>query len=278
MSADAPFEVRSRRPEGRLGRSVESLVFARGRIPYARERIAPTGSTVAVFVFGDPIRQTPHGGEGQAFDRGFLVGPHDRPAMNEPLGETHAVVVVTTPVGCEAVFGVPPKALRGRVLELGSVWHRAEELRSAMAPLEPAARLQFLEGAIEEGLRPPAGTARCARAVAMLEADPARPVSDIARALDLSHGHLDREFTRIVGLTPRMLARLLRVRRALAGIDVREPVRWADVAAAGGWYDQAHFNRDFKRHTGVSPRAYVAAQRALYPDEQLDTAAGFVPE
>ena len=35
-------------------------------------------------------------------------------------------------------------------------------------------------------------------------------------AVILSHGHLDREFTRVVGLSPRALTRILRMRRLLA--------------------------------------------------------------
>ena len=53
----------------------------------------------------------------------------------------------------------------------------------------------------------------------MLEADPLRAIADVARELEVSHGHLDRELTRVVGLTPRALARLLRMRRLLAGLD-----------------------------------------------------------
>jgi hypothetical protein len=41
------FEFTERTPAGRLGRYVESVWHARGQIPYAREKIAPTGSTVA---------------------------------------------------------------------------------------------------------------------------------------------------------------------------------------------------------------------------------------
>jgi AraC-like DNA-binding protein len=31
----------------------------------------------------------------------------------------------------------------------------------------------------------------------------------------------------------------------------------AEVAAAAGFYDQAHFTRHFKRHTSVTPAAYA---------------------
>ena len=96
-----------RRVAGETSRFVEWIWFARGRITGVRERIAPTGSTVAAVVLGDPIRQTPIG-EGTALvaETGFLIGPHDRPIVNEPQGETFCVGIVTTPVGCGPAFGL----------------------------------------------------------------------------------------------------------------------------------------------------------------------------
>ena len=105
------------------------------------------------------------------------------------------------------------------------------------------------------------GVERCASAVAALEADPTRSVAALAGDLGITHAHLDREFARVVGLTPRVLSRILRMRRLLESIDPCRPVRWTEEAERWGWFDQAHLIRDFKRHTGVTPSQYLAAQR-----------------
>lgn len=274
----SPFDFVTRSPKG-LERFVASIWYARGTIDYSRERIAPTGSTVAVFVLGAPILQTPNNGEGETFraERGFLVGPHDRPAINEPTGETHAVGIVTTPLGCEAVFGVLPKAIRGKVVDLEAAWPRARQVWHGLRNLEGAeAKLDLVEGALSPA--EPKGFARCEVAVQMLIEDPAKPVSDIAEALGLTHSHLDREVARIVGLSPRSLSRLLRMRRLLSDIDFSQDQDWAGRATELGWFDQAHLIRDFKRYTGVTPKQYIAAQRAGIPLEDAGNAAGFVPE
>ena len=82
----------------------------------------------------------------------------------------------------------------------------------------------------------------------------------------------------MVGLSPRTLARILRMRRLLEVIDVYGSVGWADRAVELGWSDQAHLIRDFKRHTGVTPSQYLTAQRSTYDRAEAATAAGFVPE
>jgi AraC-like DNA-binding protein len=271
------FSFTQRQPSGGLARYVESVWHARGQIPYARERIAPTGSTVAGIVLGPPIRQIPWGGSVVTADTGFLIGPHDRPLVNEPTGHTDCVGIVTTPIGCRAVFGVDPFPLRGRVVGLLEHWPAARPLRADLMTSEDAGSLldrteAVLLAGLDESDR---GLDRCAHVVAALTEAPGRSIGDLAAELGISHGHLDREFTRVVGLSPRTLARVLRVRRLLEQVDVHDRIVWTTLAAELGWYDQAHLIRDVTRHTGVPPSAYVAAQRRfLQPDE---SAPGFVP-
>lgn len=254
--------------------------WARGQIPYRRERIAPTGSTVAVLVLGAPILQTSRNGTGEPFlaTQGWLAGPHDGPVVNAPTGGTWAVGVVSSPVGCRALFGVDPAPLRGRVVDLMSAWPVAGPLREALLGVStPSAELALVESALLGCLQPDAaGVHRCAAAVAALETDPMRPITGVAAAVGITHAHLDREFVRVVGLSPRSLARILRLRRLLDRVDVHTDLSWTAVAAEWGWFDQSHFIRDFKRHTGVTPSGYVAAQRRAFATGQNEP--GFVPE
>ena len=280
---EPPFDFRLRSPAGELGRAVSSIWYARGTIPYRRERIAPTGSTVAVIVLGDPIVETAGGPHAEPFraEEGFLIGPHDRPVTNEPTGETFAVGIVTTPVGARAALGVDPATVAGAVVDLRTAWPAADGLRRDLLATarDPEAMLDLTEEALRVGLDLDVpGLDRCERAVALLAVDPTRAIADIAGELGVSHGHLDREFTRIVGLSPRRLARLLRVERLLAAIDLDAAVPWADLAAELGWADQSHLIRDVRRHTGSTPSAYVAARRSFPSADAAPEDARFVPE
>jgi AraC-like DNA-binding protein len=160
-----------------------------------------------------------------------------------------------------------PASLRCQV----TAWPAADRLRDELHGT-PTDMLAQVERTLTIG--DTRGTERCARAVAALEAAPARSVAEIAGELGVSHGHLDREFSRVVGLGPRTLARILRVRRLLEHIDVHGQIGWTELAASLGWFDQAHLIRDFKRHTGVTPSQYQQALRRYRPDE---IEPGFVP-
>ena len=170
------FDFRMRAPDGSLGRAVASAWYARGTVPYRRERVAPTGSTVVVIVLGDPIIET--AGDPRAVplraECGFLIGPHDRPVTNEPTGETFAVGIVTTPVGCRAALGLDPAAVAGHVEELMQIWPSAADLRERLLLVtDPEHMLDLVVASLADALDTDVpGLGRCERAVEMLQEDP----------------------------------------------------------------------------------------------------------
>ncbi len=278
------FDFRPRPTTGPLAPVVDQTWFARGTVSYRRELIAPTGSTVAVLVFGDPIRASTSTGATVTSADGLLVGPHTAPVLNEPLGETFAVGVITRPVGCAAVFGAAPGRWRGRVAELAEAapaWGgiRDDLAASASDGADPDDLLDRLDAHLARVVdldRDGEARTRVADALAELERDPRRPIRAVAADVGVSHEHLDREFGRIVGLTPRALARLLLLRRLVAELDPLAQVSWVEIAIEGGWSDQAHFSRDFKRHTGLAPTRYLEVQRAFA--EAGNEGRGFSPD
>ncbi|WP_315094305.1 AraC family transcriptional regulator [uncultured Cellulomonas sp.] len=273
------FTYVTHRPAGPLGRYVASIWYARGRLRAPAERVAPTGSAVLGLVLGPPIAQVARDGTGDVHlaRTGFLLGPDDRPMLNRPLGETWCVGVVATPIGCATAFGVDPRAVRGRVVGAEAWAPLCRDLRALDGPdaMIAAVEAALEEPAAERARMLPRATADVEAAVDALTADPGRPVADVARAVHLSHAHLDRAFRRVVGLSPGTFARVVRMNHLLASLDTGRPVGWGQVAADRGWYDQAHLIRHFRRHTGTTPAGYVAAYRAVYGD--APTEPGFAP-
>ena len=78
---------------------------------------------------------------------------------------------------------------------------------------------------------------------------------EMARAAGTSVRGLERAFDRDYGLSPRQYLRRLRMQTACQ-LLVSTRSTLAQVADRCGFADQSHFNRDFKRMTGLTPRAY----------------------
>lgn len=84
-----------------------------------------------------------------------------------------------------------------------------------------------------------------------------------AERAGLSPRALQRHFARHYGLAPRSYQRLLRMRRAIAGMQ-QDAAPLADTAAAQGYADQAHMARDFRRIAGVAPSNARARARGPF--------------
>jgi AraC-like DNA-binding protein len=81
-------------------------------------------------------------------------------------------------------------------------------------------------------------------------------VGQVAETLDCSHRHFIARFSAAVGLTPKRYARLSRFSRMLGRLQRRPGTGLAEIAQDAGYADQAHFNRDFRAFTGISPGRY----------------------
>jgi AraC-like DNA-binding protein len=96
------------------------------------------------------------------------------------------------------------------------------------------------------------------RAVALLEARGGLvPIRTVAADVGVSERQLERLFDRWVGYGPKMLARVVRTRRATRAIARGSIASWASFAADCGYVDQAHLIREFRALTGVTPRVYA---------------------
>ena len=81
-------------------------------------------------------------------------------------------------------------------------------------------------------------------------------VADLADAAGVSTRQLERVFQVQVGLSPKRFLRILRFQAALRAMHTGRRTPWVEVALSHGFYDQAHFSRDFKALAGTSPAAF----------------------
>lgn len=64
---------------------------------------------------------------------------------------------------------------------------------------------------------------------------------------------LRRYFDRYAGLSPKQVDRVIRFQGALYDLTLRPHVSLPDIAGRHGYADQAHFNREFKRLSNLTP-------------------------
>ena len=93
----------------------------------------------------------------------------------------------------------------------------------------------------------------------------------------MSGTHLAAQFKTHVGVTPKRVARIYRFARLIVSVDAGRPVDWAEVAHDAGYFDQAHFSREFKDFTGHTPTEYLALRRRFPAEEGFPPDRGPMP-
>ena len=81
-------------------------------------------------------------------------------------------------------------------------------------------------------------------------------VTQVCERHGLSTRRLQRLFARYVGVGPKWVLARYRMHDVVAALDAGHEGSLADLAAEHGWYDQAHFTRDFRGLVGVTPARY----------------------
>ncbi len=81
-------------------------------------------------------------------------------------------------------------------------------------------------------------------------------VADLAAAFGLTERSLQRLTSRYLGLSPKWLLQRRRLHEAAERL--RTPADLASIAADLGYVDQAHFSRDWRKVTGMTPKEFAA--------------------
>ncbi len=81
--------------------------------------------------------------------------------------------------------------------------------------------------------------------------------SELERYFNMTQRTLQRLFSRCVGIGPSWVIRRYRIHEAVEQLEQGKTVDWPELAVDLGYFDQAHFIKDFKRLIGVSPARYV---------------------
>jgi AraC-like DNA-binding protein len=102
-------------------------------------------------------------------------------------------------------------------------------------------------------------------------------IGALADGAGVSGNHLATQLKSHLGVTPTRVARIYRFARLILSIDARHPVDWAERAQAAGYFDQAHFSKEFKEFTGHTPTAYLTLRRRFPAEEEFPPDSGPMP-
>ncbi|MES2689422.1 MAG: helix-turn-helix domain-containing protein, partial [Bacteroidota bacterium] len=92
----------------------------------------------------------------------------------------------------------------------------------------------------------------------ILELNGKLSVDELSARLNINRRQLERKFSTAIGLSPKQLSKVIRLQSVLKMMATKGFTSLSSVAYEGEYYDQAHFIKDFKEFTGLSPKQFYA--------------------
>jgi AraC-like DNA-binding protein len=189
---------------------------------------------------------------------GWALGTKFRPGGFRPFAPGPLSALTDRVLALDAVFGADGTDLEQRCLALP----------------RPADALGLVQGFLRVRLPAAAADDPDLKLVRQLTdsiatAPPGARVADIAASQGVSVRTVQRLFSDDVGVGPKWVLQRYRLHEALAQLHADSDTDWAQFALGLGYYDQAHFVRDFRALVGRTPAQYARERRESAPPPAL---------
>jgi len=227
---------------------------------YRRE--LPSAEVPLIINFGAPIRLFDVADRARSTALGsFATGAYDAHVVVEANGSQGGLQIDFTILGMRLFLGRPLADLTNRGIALedicGSSARRlTSELRDA--PTWDA-RFDLLDREIGKRIasaRQPASEVLCTW-TRIVNSGGLVTIGSLVEETGWSQKHLISQFREHIGLAPKMFARVMRFGSAIERLRRRDHASLTELALDCGYYDQAHFDRDFRAFAGVTPTELI---------------------
>lgn len=188
----------------------------------------------------------------------WVYGIPERPYERTLEGRGWALGLRFRPGGFRAFWEGELKVLTGTRRE-ARPWLRDDpSLETVFAAPDAASRALAAQRALVEpkGASDPDALEIEALVRRMAQETGLRSVEDLCVSAGIPMRRMQRLFARYVGVSPRWVLQRFRLQEAAARLDLDAEVDLVRLALELGYFDQAHFTRDFKAVLGETPAAY----------------------
>jgi AraC-like DNA-binding protein len=241
--------------------------YFEGRPTHRRERFFPFGALELIVHLDDDVYREVNAAGVEPYSRACVSGQMLAPIVIEaPAAHTAVIGIRLRAAGAFALLGRPVHDLTGITADLEDVAGTAARQMADRCAAEQGApaRLRaagaWLEARLPRGTEPDAAVVWAAKR--LRESGGAVPIAKLQERTGWSVSRFTRVFREQIGIPPKALARVLRFNRAL-GLVRGSAAPLGEVALTCGYYDQAHFNAEFRDFCGFAPSEYRA--RLHYP-------------
>ena len=195
------------------------------------------------------------------FKKYWVAGLQIQPTYVESYGESKMVVIQFKTLGAYAFLNEPLRYFTNNYTNLDCVFKKdADEV---WEQLQEAKTINEKFLVAESFLYRKLLTTRTPRSKLISSVDflfkktEHASIKEICKQNNISRKHLNNLFQEYLGISPKMLSSLNRFQSILHKVSNSKPGKLTSIAYELDFFDQAHFNNNFKRFTGLKPNDYI---------------------
>ena len=231
--------------------------------PEDKERVLPDGSMELIFHYGDRFQEA-----GAVQAGAFVYGQLHQAIDISPTGKTGILGIRFYPNGLSPFTHIPGKEISNRPAIFRELFHLAgEEIKDQLMNCTTTEqRINLMTNFLEKqllshGHRFDDMSNWCVQQIITLQGQSSK--HDLLQHVGLSQRQLERRFKDAVGLTIKHFSRIIRFQHTLKLMQSSKSYTLTSLAHHAGYYDQAHFIKDFREFSGVNPKTYITQEHKL---------------
>ena len=225
-----------------------------------KNTIVPDGTMKLIFHYGETYKHHSQSGEITILPKCFLIGQLTKPYVIEPIGITGSFVVQFKPNGFLPFTTIPIKEMENTAIPLDKLFGEngkklSEQILNANSTSE---RIQIIEIFLLGELSNKRTFDSIVKSTVetIFNANGKFSVNEFSKSKNINRRQLSRKFSSTIGLSPKQLAKTIRIQTTLKALLNEEHTRLTDLAYENEYFDQAHFIKDFKEFTGLTPKEF----------------------
>ncbi|TCD01358.1 AraC family transcriptional regulator [Pedobacter psychroterrae] len=233
-----------------------------------KQRILPDGCIELIFILGDDIKRYTSEHEFIIQPRAVVVGQITEPFIIQPTGYVHCFAARFYPLGFANFVTTPLKNLANKETPIGMLFgeEAAKELAQKMiGAANTDEQIKIIETFLLQKYEHKVTIDHIVKSTveALLATKGNTSIANLLKEDPTKRRQLERKFVELIGLSPKQLGKVIRLQSALKLLLNQQPEKLTRIAYESDYYDQAHFNRDFKEFTGINPKEFLESDKML---------------
>ncbi len=222
--------------------------------------IVPDGCIKMIFHYEAPYKHYRENGSSTLLAKSFVIGQLTRPYDVQPTGKTGTFFVCFHPNGFSPFTNFSIKEMENKAIPLEELFGKdgqdiGQHILNAESTQE---RVNLIERFLFNRLTNTEAIDQIVESTveSILTANGQLSVSELSEQNNTSRRQLARKFSTAIGLSPKQLSKTIRLQAALKLLLTNKVTSLTDLAYENEYYDQAHFIKDFKEFTGLTPKEF----------------------